>query len=82
MHTEDTMVNKIDLIPACGGLILVKKTNSREVNNNRISNGSKCCAIVKQGQEKELGWSGKVTLRILRGLNGKSDLCKGLGGKF
>lgn len=41
VHTEDTMVNKIDLVPAYGGLILVKKTNSREVNNNRISNGSK-----------------------------------------
>lgn len=47
VHTEDTMVNKIDLVPTYGGLILAKKTNSRGVNNNRISNGSKCCEVVQ-----------------------------------
>ena len=52
MHTEDTMVDKIDLVPAYGGLILVEKQI-----NDRLSRRSKCCEVREQGPRKNRqGW--------------------------
>lgn len=49
MHTKDTMVDKIPLVPAHGGLILVET----QINNG-VSDRSKCCEV--RGQARERSW--------------------------